>query len=526
MKRGKQMGNYFVPTDGPESWKKFLANPEKQWVAGYSALELAYCWEGATKLPACVDRVFKQSEIPVFQNVDVLFGFPEYKVPLPGGSASSQNDLYVLAKSNNELLTIMVEGKVSEPFGETVETWLGNHPSEGKRKRLDFLLKILGLQENHVRKIRYQLLHRAASAVMEATNITAKHSLMLVHSFSETGKWFEDYEEFVKLFHLTPKKDGIVGPVQVNGKELYFGWVTGDKIKSVDIPEENYLLKTNSEKDTQKIELWSTKRLQFEPKSWMKQMREELRDKLREINPIQNGVLYCKFCSQEDNTAFDVENVLLYNVGSGAFSKISTHQVFIERTFEQLINTPSDFKHFYTYNYTNLDNLLPFWNKNETIIEWSDLQVSSLKDKPHEYWFNMKKLQTIKRYKSLMEDTPFGIKINIGVPVGKTVNLTGICKPLLDGIISALHSYSGLELDEMAIRLSSILGKEKNEIANLLIDEQIAILGAKEVVRRYQNGVQWNPSDEICYQIQLRTYKSNGANWEIGGKVYTLSNNS
>ena len=34
---------------------------------------------------------------------------------------ASQNDLYVLAKSNNELLTIMVEGKVSEPFGSTVE---------------------------------------------------------------------------------------------------------------------------------------------------------------------------------------------------------------------------------------------------------------------------------------------------------------------------------------------------------------------------------------------------------------------
>ncbi|RBP96131.1 hypothetical protein DFO70_102458 [Cytobacillus firmus] len=85
-------------------------------------------------MPACVDRVLKQSELPVFQNVEVLFGFPEYKEPLPGGSASSQNVLYVLAKSNNELITIMVEGKVLVPFGETVEAWLGNNPSEGKRK--------------------------------------------------------------------------------------------------------------------------------------------------------------------------------------------------------------------------------------------------------------------------------------------------------------------------------------------------------------------------------------------------------
>lgn len=138
----------------------------------------------------------------------------------------------------------------------------------------------------------------------------------------------------------------------------------------------------------------------------------------------------------------------------------------------------------------------------------------------------MKKLETIKRYKNLLEDTSFGIKINIGVPIGKTVNLSGICKPLLDGIISAFHSYSGTELDEMAIRLSSLLGKDKNEITNLLMDEQIAILGQKEFIRRYQKGVQWNPSDDIWYQIQLITYKSNGANWELDGEVYTLINNS
>ena len=32
--------------------------------------------------------------------------------------------------------------------------------------------------------------------------------------------------EFVKLFNLSPKKDGIVGPVQLKGINLYFGWVT------------------------------------------------------------------------------------------------------------------------------------------------------------------------------------------------------------------------------------------------------------------------------------------------------------
>ncbi len=225
------MGKFFVPSQGAMSWKDLLANPEKQWKKGNSAYELAYCWGNANNLPFCVDRAFKNSKLPLFKNVEVLYGFPEYKVPLPGGNSSSQNDLYVLAKTNNELLTIMVEGKVSEPFGETVEFWLGDNPSDGKRKRLSYLLNLLGLDEYSVKNIRYQLLHRTASALLEARKVNAHNSLMLVHSFSETAKWFEDFAEFVKLFHLSPKQDEIIGPIQLNGVNLYYGWVTEIVIK-------------------------------------------------------------------------------------------------------------------------------------------------------------------------------------------------------------------------------------------------------------------------------------------------------
>jgi hypothetical protein len=52
---------------------------------------------------------------------------------------------------------------------------------------------------------------------------------MLVHTFSQTDKWFDDYFDFVKLFGLNAKKDNIVGPIILNDIYLYFGWVTGDK---------------------------------------------------------------------------------------------------------------------------------------------------------------------------------------------------------------------------------------------------------------------------------------------------------
>jgi hypothetical protein len=186
------MGKYFVPTKGMDSWKEFLADPEKQWKPSYSAYELAKSWEGADNLPTIVERAFRNSDIPLFEDVKVLYGFPEYKVSLPGGGAPSQNDLYLLTNAGGVLLPIMVEGKVSEPFGEEVRVWKGENPSKGKINRLHSILQLLGLNEEEVLNKRYQLFHRTASAVIEAKNVHAQHALMLVHSFSQQGKWFND----------------------------------------------------------------------------------------------------------------------------------------------------------------------------------------------------------------------------------------------------------------------------------------------------------------------------------------------
>jgi len=89
-------------------------------------------------------------------------------VSLPGKGYDSQNDLFVLAKSGGELVSIAVEGKVSEPFSnETVEEWLKNG-FDNKRARIQGLADILGLTVNNILPIRYQLIHRAASALLEA----------------------------------------------------------------------------------------------------------------------------------------------------------------------------------------------------------------------------------------------------------------------------------------------------------------------------------------------------------------------
>jgi hypothetical protein len=117
------MTKFFMPTTSPEDWKRLLAEPDKQWRTGFSAKTLAYCWEQAGGFPESIKQVFLQSGLKQFEELEFLLAFPEYPVPLPGGRRPSYNDIFALAKSNNGLVTITVEGKVAEPFGPTILEW-------------------------------------------------------------------------------------------------------------------------------------------------------------------------------------------------------------------------------------------------------------------------------------------------------------------------------------------------------------------------------------------------------------------
>jgi len=221
------MKKIFIPTEEPEDWRKLLTVPDTQWRKDYSAYELAYCWDKANDFPESVRKVFRDSEIDLFQNVELLFAFPEYEVPLPGGVRPSQNDIFILAlaKGNCQLISITVEGKVKEGFEDTVAEWLNKDNSEGKRKRLKFLLNKLQLNEDKVKPIRYQLLHRTASAIIEAERFGAKNSLMLVHSFSQDDDGFDYYWQFSRLFNADGKTNSLVFAKNIRGIDLYLGWV-------------------------------------------------------------------------------------------------------------------------------------------------------------------------------------------------------------------------------------------------------------------------------------------------------------
>jgi hypothetical protein len=217
------MNPVYVPATGIDDWQKLLAQPDKHWREGYSAMCIAKAWQHASGFPAPIAAVLKTACEPL-ASLQPLLIIPEHKVPLPGGQRESQNDVWVLARHSNGLASITVEGKVSESLGSTLDEWRKS-PSDGKRERLDFLARTLRLVGELPGEIRYQLLHRAASAIIEAKRFRADMALMIIESFSADDVGLADFQAFTQLFGVKSEPDCIVQLGRPDAVNFYAGWV-------------------------------------------------------------------------------------------------------------------------------------------------------------------------------------------------------------------------------------------------------------------------------------------------------------
>ncbi|MDD9884047.1 MAG: hypothetical protein OXU62_05825, partial [Gammaproteobacteria bacterium] len=154
-----------------------------------------------------------------------MAAIPEHKTPLPGGRAPSQSDLLVFVRIKNRVCAVTVEGKKDEGFGTTVGEWSKN-ASAGKIKRLKHIAAKLGLAYPPTGEIRYQLLHRTASAVIEAGRFNADCAATLVHSFSPQHESFGDFATFLSAFGIRSAKRDKIYKTTKPGIDLYFGWAS------------------------------------------------------------------------------------------------------------------------------------------------------------------------------------------------------------------------------------------------------------------------------------------------------------
>ncbi len=206
----------------PVDVRQYLARPDRHWRKGYSAYELAHSWVDADGIPAAVRSVL--DSCPDYADAALVEGLFERDVDLRTPGRRSQTDLLAFVKCVCGNAVIAVEGKVDEPFGDLVSTW--NDGSASKERRLKALCYSLGLRVADVGGIRYQLLHRTASALYEAQRYRTTRAVMLVHSFSATNASFRDFRAFAESMGVPVQAvNSVSDEREREGIRLRLAWV-------------------------------------------------------------------------------------------------------------------------------------------------------------------------------------------------------------------------------------------------------------------------------------------------------------
>lgn len=213
----------------PKDVIPYLADPERHWKEGKSACELAHSWVNAAGIPGSVRDVL--NTCPDYDGAVLVEGLFEHEVDLRTPGRASQTDLLAFVKlkveSDHGYAVIAVEGKENEPFCVPVSTW---NDSPGKKFRLGRLCATLGLRVADVAEIKYQLLHRTASAIYEAQRYQTTRAVMLVHSFSVTNASFHHFQAFAEVMGIPVQAVNRVSGERVcEGIRLRLAWVADGK---------------------------------------------------------------------------------------------------------------------------------------------------------------------------------------------------------------------------------------------------------------------------------------------------------
>jgi len=220
------MKRIFVPTQTGSDWQRLLAKPSLHWSVGRSAMTAAACWEtAADKLPQEISALLDATKEAPLLNLRLIAAIPEWEVPLPGGSRSSFSDVLALARNDSGLCAIAVEAKAGEDFGPTVQEKRSD-ASAGQLARLEYLQSLLGAKFDA--SVRYQLLHRTASAILAAQEFHAGTAIMLVHAWKATDEQRHDFRVFSQALCARLVAPGVACVDRFAGPSVYLAWCDGD----------------------------------------------------------------------------------------------------------------------------------------------------------------------------------------------------------------------------------------------------------------------------------------------------------
>lgn len=211
-----------IPLKRPEDIIPYLGAPH-HWREGRSAKCLIDQWWNANDIPLSIKAMLDQA--PEWSDAKLIDAFAERCTNLGDGRPShSQSDLLAVVELNSGIVILTIEAKVDEGFDKTIDEWL-KVDSAGKRKRLEGLCARFGLNSKQVGPYRYQLVHRTASALIEAERYRSSKAAMIVQSWCPKKSSLDDFNEFCRLLgYREPQVGALTEPKVFQGIALRLGW--------------------------------------------------------------------------------------------------------------------------------------------------------------------------------------------------------------------------------------------------------------------------------------------------------------
>ncbi len=196
----------------------------------------AAAWEAAAgALPPEITRLLETSREPLLLEQHLLVALPEWQVSLPGGVTTSNTDVLAICRNDLGLCILGVEAKVLEGFGPLLAEKRAE-ASSGQGERLTYLHSLLRV-ERFDDSIRYQLLHRTASALLTAREFHAVAAVMLVHAFDAPEAQRLDFEAFRAALNAHEVAPLVYNVPSFESPALYLAWCDGDsKFRKVLLP--------------------------------------------------------------------------------------------------------------------------------------------------------------------------------------------------------------------------------------------------------------------------------------------------
>jgi hypothetical protein len=187
----------------------------------------AAAWEtAADSLPPEIASLLESTREPGLVGQRLLLALPEWHVSLPGGSTDSCTDILAICRNETGLCVLGVEAKVLEDFGPQLAEKRAE-ASAGQSERLKYLHDLLGVarfEDN----IRYQILHRTASALLTAREFHAVAAVMLVHAFDTPLPQRGDFLAFAGAMKATEIAPLVYRVRSFSVPALYLAWCNGN----------------------------------------------------------------------------------------------------------------------------------------------------------------------------------------------------------------------------------------------------------------------------------------------------------